>query len=1057
MMKDRKILIRILSFVLSLTVILIPTLISVNASGTDGVEYDYSKPGSYFNTTLTAADVIELLGYEVSDAERSYVESMSSICISYDTVTNQYVTVLTEDGITRVTAYPYTYVSANGDEVSWIPTSASIGATESDFVLKDGEYVADFGQISYDDDSYVDVKYEFGVTFVIGKDDVNDILNLAYLNAPGIKHDVESARSEYEAALKRYEDYFTDNADALLKYEDDVVLYEKYLIDKLIYDEKNAAYLAYLEDCKVYADQLDLYNKYLVDLEAYNDIIENNRNYDSNYANYLLLKAEYEGYLANMLLVKEQIKMLDEGLMNKSTYLKRQLYSSLLSNLVNRVTDNKEIFLIYFDDFEQLFDDCAAASKKVKEILTPRRGTAYNKLETEEDKYAFYVNNFYEFRDAILVLTKTLHRLYSNNELRKLMHSATAFGEEEYTEKFSIFISQLIYFSNAISDEPVMDYTGKFVLDENITLSYWDSKGVEVKNRKVIDILEGNRFVESASDVDPIIGGYPSEVSEPIPPVLLDEPEKPQYVARPIEPDEIAPAGEAPEVVEEPKLPDGYCEKPVRPEIIDNEIYDLLIADYDLGLICGREELDEDLNYTPIATVRRSISEMDLVTVKFTDGNGNTLSEVSVSKGTAVSYSGELPKKPEDLGSTYVFDAWIDSEGNKYNLASVGEDVTLYPGFRTVDKNYSIEYDANSKTNYLDVRVESTQLDHIPLERFIYRAKMSAAGIRFTASNICINLGYSDILTLDDLGVESLDISVGINGGNTESCLITAKNGIGESVSVPVGISVTVPCSDSSYGTGSQITYSDAEGNVKPVQKTYSNYSIKFKAYAGRLYTLAVRYAINVSPSLADKVKAPIDATPGETVRIEVDIPLGISAEIYYLVDSDNGVKHIIEDFSFVMPNEHVVLKVVYTEILYTVTFMYDGKIYQTGKYKYGDTVRIPNAPTKVNDGEYTYTFKGWSPIVGTVSSDAVYVAEFDSVPIPKETQKYPWLKPVIYSAITLFVLMILLVVILILNKKGVINVKGIMAAIFRKKPKSSEEPDASCVDTEEKNDQKEE
>jgi len=80
-----------------------------------------------------------------------------------------------------------------------------------------------------------------------------------------------------------------------------------------------------------------------------------------------------------------------------------------------------------------------------------------------------------------------------------------------------------------------------------------------------------------------------------------------------------------------------------------------------------------------------------------------------------------------------------------------------------------------------------------------------------------------------------------------------------------------------------------------------------------------------------------------------------------------------------------------YTEtyIEYTVKFLNeDGTEITTATYHYGDTVVVPENPTKEADENYTYEFAGWTPeVAATVAGNAEYTASFTATKIEAPVQ----------------------------------------------------------------------
>ena len=85
--------------------------------------------------------------------------------------------------------------------------------------------------------------------------------------------------------------------------------------------------------------------------------------------------------------------------------------------------------------------------------------------------------------------------------------------------------------------------------------------------------------------------------------------------------------------------------------------------------------------------------------VSFYDTDGVTLlCTYKVRVGSAVAYEGENPVKASEPEADYYFSYWVDGEGEKYDLDSVGESVDLYPYFNTVTYVVVEFYDTDGVT-----------------------------------------------------------------------------------------------------------------------------------------------------------------------------------------------------------------------------------------------------------------------------------------------------------------------------------------------------------------------
>lgn len=102
-------------------------------------------------------------------------------------------------------------------------------------------------------------------------------------------------------------------------------------------------------------------------------------------------------------------------------------------------------------------------------------------------------------------------------------------------------------------------------------------------------------------------------------------------------------------------------------------------------------------------------------------------------------------------------------------------------------------------------------------------------------------------------------------------------------------------------------------------------------------------------------------------------------------------------DFSSIKTD--LIVTALYDQTLneYTVKFISDGKVISAQSVKYGNAAVAPENPTKADDEQYSYTFKGWKKDFGNIVSDLEVEAQFEehlktvsdvSVPNSSEPEK---------------------------------------------------------------------
>ena len=1035
-MKTKRLLLLALSLIMMLTSVVLPTALIAEASEPTAYysKYDFSNSDSQFNQTVSAADLIEYIiqrragneNFTVSDAERAYLEKYSDFRVNYDRVLRDHIAVDSiETDIVRISAEAYTYTAKNGQTVTWKPLTAYI-VDENNNVIStatcvdstENKYIATFSDVTVNEDTFsyrVDYAIEDGIS--IDKNDADYILNLVFDFVNG------------ENGIKAPLDFYANNEDAIKEYY-------AYLAEKQTWNQEKAEYDAYRDALLKYEQDLKDYENYENDLKIYQQIKDAN---DAKKAEYDSAMAKYNAYLADLAIAEKQLANLDVALFTKLTYLDRQLYACLFSPLVDEVVGRKEELVAVRPKLEKPIDDCAIASAAIQKIFRPSDGKHYDKLTTTEEKYAFYVNNYDALCANILLLGESLYNIYTTSGIRALMHTAPqVLGRPDYTEKLSILIGQLLCLSDALHDK-AMTYTdgsGKDHKLSDIKFSYWNQAGTEIKDISISDMFEKAAYVVDNNDAKPI--SLP-KVDKPVEPEYDELPPEPDALTEPVKPAEVAHPGREPDLVPDPTEGENLPEFDWA-QFLNDESYSKILTNVYNEFKNGdaRDSVGADVEFIPTITLERPFKAV-YVDVKFYDANGNKITEKRVEKGNSVTFDGDLPAKPEDVTATYTFDRWVTEDGTPYDLYSVSESVSLYPEFAPAYKQYSIDSGR--------LVLESTdELKRLPIDYYteVMRQK-NISTLRVTAANATVVLKYRDLNTLKSSGVTELDVDIQTISNSQYSCKVSAYDSDGNEVTTPVTVQVYMPCLNSdatvnaTNGSGAKL---DIYGGVA----FSGNY---FNASIGQLNSLSVGYTIR--NSYRDLIFIQKLAAEGETVEFTVDVPVGMKADVYYILNSQ---EYPINGNSFIMPKGNIRLGVKLTDIIYTVKFESDGKvIFEKTDYKYGDRLEIPNNPTKVNDDKYSYKFIGWSPeISDTVIGSVTYVAQFERTLLPVQAKKFNWLRFAVVAAITLFVVGIVALVLFILDRKKVISIKGIILAIGQllksKKGNDEESDNASVADT---------
>lgn len=1022
-MKIQNAIIKGLSFALLLAIFVVALVLPISAA-----RFDYSSPNSTSKVTLTSDELLEALfkkdsDFSLTQEEREYLKGYGKDTLTYGTrVPSSYITNDYDEDKAELTikADAYSYKSSSGD-ITWIPSRVTFKEENYDFTLVNGEYIACINNANPGEEDNAEVLYKATISF--SDDFVNNLLNKAYNDGEAwSKYKIYvSELAEYKYNLSLYEEYLINKQLFNDRYKE----YQAYLVDKAEYDEAYALFLQYEKDLAEYNAEYALFVQYTNDLKEYNENI-----------------LSYNKYVENIKIAEAQIATLVNT--NKSLpTIGRPLYGAIMGPTVTQVVENKDAIANELTGVGgEVVDMAGAATEKLKEILPD-----FHKLTTDADRYLYYSLNYEQIRVNFNNLFKSLDYLYKNGKVR------LALGEMDMKEKYEIFLAQLYYVVLALNDGPVYDYEGKVV--------YNSSYKINEKTPK--SLCEGEEYTPDVSVAKPLADGYPVKVEEPVAPQEVNEPTRPSVVVRPTEP----------EVVEEPKNPPVEVTRPTAPQVVNppdsalvssdgslpSGILSLIDAYYNNKLI-RRDEVEGDTQIELFAYSSKRIVNVDIVVVNFYDKVGGSLLEcVEAERGSYVEYSKTLPTKTAE-DKIYTFVGWSDENGNLIDMESInpsGDTLSLYPEFSWEYKSFEIGWNVLGNISY-----ESYYYGEIPEYKGALPTKEDEGSYMFIfdgwgeeISSVTRNKTYTasfekkpivkdsngnvGIITYDadeqiyvvdctssisktfDLsalfarakearvGVKLImragvvqfqfgEIVKAFDSGATLLKLVSLKRGSAGDENYVFSLAMTLPDGTNDAGVRATLTLPyvisnvdrttfcyDNEGVSEAVRYSATAENITISVNSGVQYHSVKRYSIGISSSPEIPIEISADfVEKGERVKISYTVPAGYRIVSLYYTDHEGNTVSLSADI-LEMPASDIVIGISYEKITYTVKFVSEGNVISSTTYRYGEIPLPPGTPNIADDERYTYKFVGWDKEIGPVDSNVTYTAVYERKEIEKE------------------------------------------------------------------------
>lgn len=362
--------------------------------------------------------------------------------------------------------------------------------------------------------------------------------------------------------------------------------------------------------------------------------------------------------------------------------------------------------------------------------------------------------------------------------------------------------------------------------------------------------------------------------------------------------------------------------------------------------------------------------------------DGVTTTE-SYAYGETPTYKGSL-QKPLDANYSYTFRAW---------------DTT--PAEVTGDATYTAQFDAaallpDAQGTPLDVTdtgstyVSAIPTDTVQIEHLVALALAQDRTVELKFDQGSATLLLNEALLTDLKQQGCLRISLQVSDETPYTLQLTCQGAQG-SITPTYPLTILTDC-NTAASAATRVYQIDGD-NITELPATYdaSANAISVKCAGNVRLQFQNEYTLTLATPEQGQQSAlitlPARQAAGEQVtltpryedgyRLDVLTVVGESGTEYSLTASEDG-----KNYTFVMPEENVTIRSLLVLQEYTIRFVVDGVEILSAKYHKGDTVILPETPTKEQQDNVVFTFSNWSPAVTTVTGDATYTAVFTSAPL---------------------------------------------------------------------------
>ena len=326
------------------------------------------------------------------------------------------------------------------------------------------------------------------------------------------------------------------------------------------------------------------------------------------------------------------------------------------------------------------------------------------------------------------------------------------------------------------------------------------------------------------------------------------------------------------------------------------------------------------------------------------------------------------PTRPTDDRYVYEFSGWDTTP------AEVTGDVTYTAQFTAIPILPSSDASAEVQAPVLEdnVYTATVPVSGQQIDRLLALAEANDCTVSLLSADGNASIYLNEAAIADLLAAGGTNVQIYTDGA---SCFLLLTNAEGEAVSINAPLTLRVG------GADEYTKVYVKNGNALEVLAfEYENGTVTVRMREGGKLLLRKEYAVTVTPPENGELSANVEiAVAGDVVTLTLTPADEYDLSGVQVVGLLTGKTYTVgEDMTFVMPDEPVTVSATFSRKTYTVTFIVNGEVISSVTYQSGDTLVLPDDPTKAPDGNKIYTFTGWSPVVvTTVTADATYTAQF--------------------------------------------------------------------------------